>query len=84
MFTAKLKITNVSEPEKITAKDNKELTVRNVVATYEEVTLAFKVWNDLSTSEKLKEDNEIEVNFKVESKLYKDRYYTDLTILKIN
>lgn len=82
MFSTFLKITHVSEPEVITSGE-KELRMRWIVGTAGEKQMAFKVWNDLAAHEKFLAGNDVTIDFRIESRESKGRYFTDLTITKI-
>ncbi|MGM9512471.1 DUF3127 domain-containing protein [Larkinella sp. GY13] len=82
MFSANVFITSLSELETVTFSD-KTLLVRWLFGTVNEKNVAFKLWNDLANHTQLSLNNEVQVEFKIESREHKGRYFTDLTITKI-
>lgn len=82
MFSVILKITHILDTEIIKASD-KELKKRLVVGTAGEKQMAFVLWNDLTDHQGLKVGNDLNIDFRIESREYKNKYYTDLTITKI-
>ncbi|WP_166444668.1 DUF3127 domain-containing protein [Dyadobacter bucti] len=78
----KLTIKSMKEPETVTSS-GKSLQVRWISGLVNDKNVAFKLWNDLSTDPKLVLESEIDVEFRIESRESKDRFFTDLTITKI-
>lgn len=82
MFSTTLKIRSIKEPETINSS-GKSLQVRWVSGLVNDKNVAFKLWNDLTSDPKLIMDNEIQVEFKIESRENNGKFFTDLTITKI-
>ncbi|GGH55715.1 hypothetical protein GCM10007423_63550 [Dyadobacter endophyticus] len=82
MFSTKLKILSIKDPEDIKS-GGKSLQVRWIFGLVNDKNVAFKLWNDLANDPKLILENEIEVEFKIESRENNGRFFTDLTIIKI-
>lgn len=83
MFSTKLKIISIKDPEDIKS-GGKSLQVRWIFGLLNDKNVAFKLWNDLANDPELILENEIEVEFKIESRENNGRFFTDLTIIKIN
>ena len=82
MFSTKFTIKSMKEPEIVTSS-GKSLQVRWIYGVVNDKNVAFKLWNDLSTDPRLVLENDIDVEFRIESRENKDRFFTDLTITKI-
>lgn len=82
MFSTTFKIKSLRDPETINS-GGKSLQVRWAYGLVSEKNVAFKLWNDLANDPKLILDNEIQVEFRIESRENNSRFFTDLTITKI-
>lgn len=82
MFTTTVLISSLTEVELIERTD-KSLSVRWLYGVSNDKNIAFKLWNDLAVSPKLIVGSQIEVEFRIESREAKGKYYTDLTIIKV-
>ncbi|PWJ53405.1 uncharacterized protein DUF3127 [Dyadobacter jejuensis] len=82
MFSAKILITKIFPTQTLQLK-GKSLLFRNITATLEGKNIAFLLWNDLTSNPKLITNSMIDIEFRIESKEHNNRFYTDLTIIKI-
>lgn len=82
MFTTTVLIKSLTDVELIERTD-KSLSVRWLYGVSNDKNIAFKLWNELTESSKLIIGSEIEVEFRIESREAKGKYYTDLTVTKI-
>lgn len=81
------KITHIEQPLSGTSSNGtwaKQLFVIETFGDYPK-SLAFQVWNnDLGMLKNLQDRTPVEVHFRIQSRVFEDRWYTELTAYKIN
>lgn len=79
-------IEKMEEPQTIQGKNAATFTKREVFGKYASEPdryCALSLWGDLTTHEKLAVGNSITAEFRIDSREYQGKYFTDLTITKI-